>query len=154
MDSDWEWVMRVLIMLGKSTTSGFSMMWPRNSPSRLSQRVEISGLGSSRMWNSGSRNSGKCLTISESGTLSSRLIQDTRNCLTNLSLVYILSLRIGTKATTSNFLLSVTMSLRSLSSSSEPFLTFWSGSATTQEMELKMSVKSGRTLSRATFTTL
>ena len=74
--------------------------------------------------------------------------------LTNLSLVYILSLMMGTKDSTSNFLLSVTMSLRSLSSSSEPFLTFWSGSATTQEMELKMSVKSGRTLSRATFTTL
>ena len=33
------YVMRMLIMLGKSTLSGCSMMWPRNSPSRLSHLV-------------------------------------------------------------------------------------------------------------------
>ena len=77
---DWEWEMRMLIMPGKSTTfshlfthpsphdalpltSGLSMMWDRNSPRRLSQRVEISGHGSSRMLNRGSRNSGRCSTI-------------------------------------------------------------------------------------------
>ena len=70
--------------------------------------------------------------------------------LTNLSLVYILSLMIGTKDSTSNFLLSVTMSFNKRSRSSEPFLTFWSGSATTQLIELNISLKIGITLSRAT----
>ena len=122
---DWEWVMRMLTILGKSTSSGFSIIWPRNSPSRFSQRVDISGLVSSRILKSGSRNSGRCLTIWEYGTLSSRLIQETKNWRTNFVLAYILSRRIGMKAGTSNLSLSVTISLSNLSKSSEPFLTFW-----------------------------
>ena len=102
----------------------------------------------------------------------------------NLSLVYMRSLKAGTKDSTSKALLSVTMSFRSLSSmtwvriivmmimmkihhtlknakckfvitylsnSSLPFLTFWSGSATTQLIAANISLNKGRTASLETF---
>ena len=77
-------VMRMLIMLPKSTWSGLSVIWPRKSSKSLLHMVDISGLGSASIVKRGSRNSGRNRTVHESGTLSSTLIQETRNWRTNL----------------------------------------------------------------------
>ena len=66
-------------MLPKSTWSGLSVICPRKSTRSLLHMVDISGLGSARMVKRGSRNSGRNRTVHESGTLSSTLIQETRN---------------------------------------------------------------------------
>ena len=55
---------------------------------------------------------------------------------------------------TINYVMLKLLTFMSLSSSSEPFFTFWSGSAASLLSELKMSVKCGSTEPLATFTTL
>ena len=97
-----------------------------------------------------SRNSGRYSSMQIPGTLSSTVIQETRNCRTyGLSTVR-RSRSSGMKAPMLKTLLSVTMSFTSRSSRCAAFCTFGSASALSLHSASKMSLKKGTMSPRAT----
>ena len=114
----------------------------RKSPSAPSACCLISRLGSLSMFSSPSAMSGRCVSMSISGTESSAAIQPTKNCRTYGFNTPMRSRNIGANVATSNPSTdSVTMSFTSLSSKCAAFWTFGSASADNLQSASKVSAK-------------